>query len=326
MYSAVAERSREIATIRALGFGAGAVVLSFVIEALLVALAGGLVGCLAALPLNGLTTPTMNFQTFSHLAFAFRVTPAVLGLGIVFALLMGSSAACRRPSAPRGCRWRWRCGTCRPLVRGHRSRGRLREAEGRAGPVAPCSARTPGSCGSIFAHRSQYFWSWVRNQLTCCWTCGISRTTFAYWSTKALAWRRSLVGEPAPRDPIAHVRRIGGAPDFPWPRPAPPARRKGRRPGSSTTGRPRRSAPRGRGPRRTCPRPGSGAPGRCPRWRTRRSHPARPGGRRSISSCAACSCAHRALERFRGGTAAGPTGRPPGCAPPREVAARVGGG
>ena len=75
MYSAVAERSREIATIRALGFGAGAVVVSFVIEALLVAGVGGIVGCLAALPLNGLVTQTMNFQTFSHLSFAFRVTP-----------------------------------------------------------------------------------------------------------------------------------------------------------------------------------------------------------------------------------------------------------
>lgn len=89
MYSAVSERSREIATIRALGFGAGPVITSFVIEALLVAGVGGVVGCLAALPLNGLVTQTMNFQTFSHLSFAFRVTPAVMGLGIVFALVMG---------------------------------------------------------------------------------------------------------------------------------------------------------------------------------------------------------------------------------------------
>ena len=89
MYSAVAERSREIATIRALGFGEGAVVLSFVIEALLVALAGGIVGCLAALPLNGLVTQTLNFQTFSHLSFAFRITPEVVGWGIAFALFMG---------------------------------------------------------------------------------------------------------------------------------------------------------------------------------------------------------------------------------------------
>jgi putative ABC transport system permease protein len=89
MYSAVAERTREIATIRAVGFGGGAVVVSFVLEALFVSLAGGLLGCLFVLPLNGLTTATMNFQTFSHLSFAFLVTPLLLGLGLVFALLMG---------------------------------------------------------------------------------------------------------------------------------------------------------------------------------------------------------------------------------------------
>jgi putative ABC transport system permease protein len=89
MYSAVAERTREVATIRAVGFGGGSVVVSFVLEALFVSLVGGLLGCLFVLPLNGLTTSTMNFQTFSHLAFAFRVTPLLLGLGVVFALLMG---------------------------------------------------------------------------------------------------------------------------------------------------------------------------------------------------------------------------------------------
>jgi len=89
MYSAVAERTREVATIRALGFGGGSVVLSFVLEALFVSLAGGLLGCLVILPLNGLTTATMNFQTFSQLSFAFRVTPVLLGLGLAFALLMG---------------------------------------------------------------------------------------------------------------------------------------------------------------------------------------------------------------------------------------------
>jgi putative ABC transport system permease protein len=89
MYSAVAERGREVATLRALGFGGGSVVASFVFEALLVAGVGGLLGCLAALPLNGLTTGTMNWQTFSHLSFAFRVTPDLLLLGVVFALLMG---------------------------------------------------------------------------------------------------------------------------------------------------------------------------------------------------------------------------------------------
>jgi putative ABC transport system permease protein len=89
MYSAVSERSREIATIRALGFGELAVITSFVIEALLISFVGGALGSIAVLPLNGLTTGAMNWQTFSHLAFAFRVTPLLMGLGIVFALVMG---------------------------------------------------------------------------------------------------------------------------------------------------------------------------------------------------------------------------------------------
>lgn len=107
MYSAVAERSREIATLRALGFGAGSVVFSFMIEALLISLFGGLLGCIAVLPLNGLTTGAMNWQTFSHLAFAFRITPFLMGLGILFALFMGVAGgifpairAARRPVAP----------------------------------------------------------------------------------------------------------------------------------------------------------------------------------------------------------------------------------
>jgi putative ABC transport system permease protein len=89
MYSAVSERSREVATLRAIGFGSGAVVTSFVAEALFIAFVGGLLGCLVVLPINGLTTGTMNWQTFSHLAFAFKITPALLGLGIAFALFMG---------------------------------------------------------------------------------------------------------------------------------------------------------------------------------------------------------------------------------------------
>jgi putative ABC transport system permease protein len=89
MYSAVSERSREIATMRAIGFGAGSVILSFIFEALLIAFIGGVAGCLVALQLNGVTTGAMNFQTFSHLAFAFSVTPMLLGIGLAFALLMG---------------------------------------------------------------------------------------------------------------------------------------------------------------------------------------------------------------------------------------------
>ncbi len=106
MYSAVSERGREIATMRALGFGAWSVVTSFVIEALLIALAGGIIGCLVVLPVNGLTTGTMNWQTFSHVAFAFKITPPLLIAGITFALLMGlvgglppAIRAARRPVA-----------------------------------------------------------------------------------------------------------------------------------------------------------------------------------------------------------------------------------
>ena len=89
MYSAVAERGREIATMRALGFGGANVVLSFVFEALMISLFGGVLGCLAVLPLNGWTTSTMNFQTFSNLAFAFKITPLLLLGGVCFALVMG---------------------------------------------------------------------------------------------------------------------------------------------------------------------------------------------------------------------------------------------
>ncbi len=89
MYSAVAQRGREIATMRALGFAGAAVVVSFLVESLLIALAGGLLGCVLVLPLNGLTTGTINWQTFSHLSFAFRVTPSLLLTGVGFSLLMG---------------------------------------------------------------------------------------------------------------------------------------------------------------------------------------------------------------------------------------------
>jgi putative ABC transport system permease protein len=89
MYSAVAERGREIATMRALGFGGASVVFSFLIEALLISFIGGAIGAVAVLPLNGLTTGAMNWQTFSHLAFAFKITPGLLLAGIIFALVMG---------------------------------------------------------------------------------------------------------------------------------------------------------------------------------------------------------------------------------------------
>lgn len=89
MYSAVAARSAEIGTLKALGFGPVSIVASFLAESILIAIAGGAIGCLAALPFNGFTTGTMNWSSFSYLAFSFRVTPVILASGIVFSLIMG---------------------------------------------------------------------------------------------------------------------------------------------------------------------------------------------------------------------------------------------
>jgi putative ABC transport system permease protein len=90
MYSAVSARTREIGTLRALGFGTGAVIVSVMIESLLLALLGGLLGGgLAYIAFNNFHTSTMNFQTFSQVAFAFKVTPQLLARGIVWSLLIG---------------------------------------------------------------------------------------------------------------------------------------------------------------------------------------------------------------------------------------------
>ena len=90
MYTAVATRSREIATLRALGFNAVSVVISVLVEALgLAALGGMLGGAVAYFGFNGFQTSTINFQTFSQVAFAFAVTPALLVQGLGYALVMG---------------------------------------------------------------------------------------------------------------------------------------------------------------------------------------------------------------------------------------------
>jgi putative ABC transport system permease protein len=90
MYSAVATRTREIATLRALGFGASAVMVSVLAEALLLSLVGGVIGgALAYLAFDGFTTATMNWQSFSQVAFAFAVTPSLLAQGIGSAAVMG---------------------------------------------------------------------------------------------------------------------------------------------------------------------------------------------------------------------------------------------
>jgi putative ABC transport system permease protein len=90
MYSAVAARTREIATLRALGFGSGAVVVSLMIESLLLALAGGVLGAgIAYFAFNNFHTSTMNFQSFSQVTFAFKVTPELLTRGILWAAVIG---------------------------------------------------------------------------------------------------------------------------------------------------------------------------------------------------------------------------------------------
>jgi ABC-type antimicrobial peptide transport system permease subunit len=89
MYAAVASRGPEIGVLLTLGFTPRNVLGSFLVEAVLIALLGGLLGGLATLPINGLVTSTTNWDSFSELAFAFRVTPGLLLQGLIFAAVMG---------------------------------------------------------------------------------------------------------------------------------------------------------------------------------------------------------------------------------------------
>ena len=89
MYAAVAYRSREIATLRVIGFSRSSILTSFVFESLLLALLGALVGVVLMLPFNGMTTGTSNPITFSEAVFSLRMTPMVVGNAILFALVMG---------------------------------------------------------------------------------------------------------------------------------------------------------------------------------------------------------------------------------------------
>ena len=89
MFASIGSRSREIATMLTLGFGQGAILVAFLVESMLIALAGGVIGCLLALPVNGTATSTTNFSTFSEIAFAFQITPPVLLTGMIFAGVLG---------------------------------------------------------------------------------------------------------------------------------------------------------------------------------------------------------------------------------------------
>jgi ABC-type lipoprotein release transport system permease subunit len=89
MYAAVSSRTPEIAVLLTLGFHPRSVLASFLAESALIAFIGGVIGCLLALPINGVVTSTTNWASFSEIAFAFRVTPRLLLSGVIFAVVMG---------------------------------------------------------------------------------------------------------------------------------------------------------------------------------------------------------------------------------------------
>ncbi len=89
MYAAVSSRTPEIAVLLTLGFHPRSILASFLAESAVIALIGGVIGCLLALPINGVVTSTTNWASFSEIAFAFRVTPQLLLAGIAFAVVMG---------------------------------------------------------------------------------------------------------------------------------------------------------------------------------------------------------------------------------------------
>ena len=89
MFAAVAQRVGEIGTLRALGFRRGAVLVAFLAESLLLSLVGGVVGLAAASGMQAVDISTTNFQTFSEIAFQFRLTPAIAGQTLLFAMAMG---------------------------------------------------------------------------------------------------------------------------------------------------------------------------------------------------------------------------------------------
>jgi ABC-type antimicrobial peptide transport system permease subunit len=90
MYAAVARRAREIGTLRALGFSRGSILRSFVFESVCLALIGGVIGVLIALPLNNMSAGIGNWQTFSEMAFKFKVGPGAIVAGLLFAALIGA--------------------------------------------------------------------------------------------------------------------------------------------------------------------------------------------------------------------------------------------
>lgn len=90
MYGAVMSRSKEVGTLRAIGFRRRHILGSFLMESVLLGLAGGVLGCVLALPMNGIRAGTANFQTFSEVLFNFRLTPGILLRGLLFSVMVGA--------------------------------------------------------------------------------------------------------------------------------------------------------------------------------------------------------------------------------------------
>jgi putative ABC transport system permease protein len=90
MYAATTYRTREIATLRVLGFKRHNILLSFFLESIVLSLLGGVLGCLLALPIHGLSTGTANFNNFAEVVFEFQITPMLMAEGMAFAVIMGS--------------------------------------------------------------------------------------------------------------------------------------------------------------------------------------------------------------------------------------------
>ena len=90
MYAAVSSRAPEIAVLLTLGFKPRSILASFLAESALIAAVGGVLGCLLALPMNGIVTSTTNWASFSEIAFSFRITPGLLLAGLIFAVVMGT--------------------------------------------------------------------------------------------------------------------------------------------------------------------------------------------------------------------------------------------
>jgi len=90
MYAAVARRAKEVGTLRILGFTQGSILLSFFLESILLSLLGGLIACIAVIPLNTITTGVGNFATFSETSFNIHIGPEVMIIGVLFSLILGA--------------------------------------------------------------------------------------------------------------------------------------------------------------------------------------------------------------------------------------------